>query len=191
MTLLSHFPAVGVSNTYILGPQGGGDAILVDPGAFDVSLLELIEDNDFNIRSVLVTHCHDNHIQGLRTLKRIYDATIFAGQSKVLDFPATELSGGDSFDTAGFHVDVVNAVGHSADSRVYRVGWFVFTGDILSAGRIGTSTSTWTRDLLISAIKTQILSLDTNLIVLPGHGPPTTLQAERNWNPDLRTVIKP
>ncbi len=63
MKLLSHFPAIGVSNTYIIGSAEGGDAILVDPGRFDVTLLNLIEENNIDIKKGLVTHDQENHIK--------------------------------------------------------------------------------------------------------------------------------
>jgi len=185
MTLLSHFPSVGISNTYVVGPDSGGDALLVDPGRFDVELLELIEGHDLNIKAVLVTHAHENHVQGLRTLKKIYDVEVYAGYNRVFGFPATTVSHGSLFRAAGYEIGVMEVVGHSADSRVYLLDHYMFTGDILSAGRVGTTRTLQARDLMIESIRTTIMGLDRDLILLPGHGPPTTLNAERLWNPEL------
>ncbi|MCK5735544.1 MAG: MBL fold metallo-hydrolase [Spirochaetaceae bacterium] len=186
MKLLSHFPAIGVSNTYIIGAADGGKAILVDPGRFDVTLLDLIENNNLDITTILITHDHENHVQGLRTLMKIYNPVIFAGNAEVLGFKANTVSGGMKIDSSGFLVEIIDVEGHSSDSRVYKVGHYIFTGDILSAGRIGSSPSSYSRDLLLQSIKTKIISLNEDLLILPGHGPPTTISAEIKWNPDFR-----
>ena len=186
MKLLSHFPAIGVSNTYIVGPRSGGEAILVDPGRFDVSLLELIENEDFNITAVLVTHDHWNHIQGLKTLLKVYHADIFAGSDVVHGFSATQVFGGTCLHASGLDIEVIDVEGHSKDSRVYKVGSYIFTGDVLSAGRVGSSYSEDFRKILIHSIKEKLLVLDDEFLLLPGHGPPTSISVEKRWNPDLR-----
>ena len=188
MRILSHFPAIGVSNAYLIGPEGGGDAVLVDPGQFDVALLNMIEDNGYDIKAVLATHDHGNHVQGLRTLLKVYDVEIYAGNDNVLGFPAKSVNDGDSFMIAGLDVEVLYVLGHTIDSRVYKIGPVLFTGDIISAGRCGTSATVHSREIMIESIKGKILSYDDETLVLPGHGPPTTVGAEKRWNPEI--VVK-
>jgi len=185
MRLLSHFPAIGVSNTYVLGLAPGGPAVLVDPGHFDVNLLNLIEENDLYISTVLVTHDHQNHISGLKTLLKVYNADIVAGNSHVGGVVTRTVYGGMTLDVAGMHMEVLNVDGHSADSRVFKIGPYLFTGDVLSAGRVGSAPNNYSRELLIASIHRKILVLD-DLLILPGHGPPTSVSAEQKWNPDLR-----
>lgn len=185
MRLLSHFPSIGVSNTYVLGLSQGGPAILVDPGHFDVNLLNLIEENNLYITSVLVTHDHQNHVNGLKTLLKVYKAEIIAGNSIVRDYGTRTVYGGTVLEVAGMTVEVLDVEGHSADSRVYKIGPYLFTGDVLSAGRVGSTPNNYSRELLITSIRRKILVLDGDLLILPGHGPPTTVAAEQRWNPDL------
>ncbi len=185
MKLLSHFPAIGVSNTYIIGPPDGGEAILIDPGRFDVSLLDMIEKNDLNITTVLITHDHENHIKGLKTLMKVYAVKVIAGNSSIFGVQTTVVDDGLKIQFSGFEVEVLYVEGHSSDSRVYRIGPYLFTGDVLSAGRIGSSSTSYTRKLLLESINSKILSLEENLLILPGHGPPTTVSAEKRWNPDF------
>ena len=189
MKILSHFPAIGVSNTYIIGPADGGNAILVDPGRFDVALLELIENNKFDIKSVLLTHDHENHVRGLKTLMKIYSPTVFAGNNSIYGIAAVQVSDGEHIDCSGFSLEVIDVEGHSSDSRVYRIGNYIFTGDVLSAGRIGSSQSSYGRELLIESIKKKILCQNEDSLVLPGHGPPTSVAAELRWNPDLNSSM--
>jgi len=185
LILLSHFPAIGVSNTYILGSAEGGDAILVDPGRFDVTLLNLIEENNFDIKSVLITHEHENHIKGLKTLMKIYNPVVIAGSEEIFGIRTMSVADGEKIGCSGIDVEIIDVEGHSTDSRVYRAGPYLFTGDVLSAGRIGSSATSYTRELLIQSIKKKLLNLNEELMVLPGHGPPTTISAELRWNPDL------
>ncbi len=185
MKILSHFPAIGVSNTYLIGPDNGGDAVLVDPGQFDVELLNLIEDNGFYIKAVLATHDHGNHVQGLKTLLKIYNADIFAGSDHVLGFPSTTVNDGEIFRAAGFDVEVQYVIGHSFDSRIYKVGTVLFTGDIISAGRCGTTLTTHNREFMLEAIKEKIFPYDDEILIFPGHGPPTSVGIEKKWNPEI------
>ena len=186
MRLLSHFPAIGIANTYVAGPSGGGEAILVDPGLFDVSLLELIEKCGFDIKAVLITHDHWNHVQGLRTLLKVYQPIVYAGRDNILGFPAVPVVDGTCLRAAGFEVEVLDVQGHSPDSRVYRLGSYIFTGDVLSAGRVGSAETDSERDRLVYSIGKKLLTLDDSVLILPGHGPPTTVEAEKNWNPDFQ-----
>lgn len=186
MRVLCHFAVVGLSNTYLIGPDDGGDAILVDPSRFDTPLLNMIEDNGYYVRSILVTHDHDNHIRGTATTLKIYDAEIFGAADKIQGFPCTRVEEGKSFELQGFTIEPLEIRGHSADSLVYRIDNYLFTGDILSAGRMGTSGNTWGKANLIKDIKDKLFTLPRDTILLPGHGPPSTLEIEHLTNLDIQ-----
>ena len=183
MRLFFHFSIAGFSNTYLLGGDKGGDAIVIDPGVMNLPLLELIENNEYYVRSVLITHCHASHFQGLKTLRRIYDAQIFAYNDRVLDFDCTPIRGGTTVDVSGFEVQIIEVPGHSGDSLVFRIEDFLFTGDTLEAGTIAATESAFARELLLRAISERLLGLEGNCLVFPGHGAPTTLEVERKVNP--------
>ena len=185
MKLFSHFAVIGFANTYLVGPDNGGDALIVDPGIMDIELLKLIEGNQFYIRHILVTTPHEAHVQGLKTLLRIYDATIYSGARMVLEYPSTQVHDGDTLDLSGFHVDVFNVSGHSKDSVVYRVEDALFSGDAIGAGRLGDSPNAYASAILKSTIQEKIEPLSDSLLIFPGHGPPTTLEAERKYNPSF------
>ena len=116
---------------------------------------------------------------------KIYDAAVFAGADRIRGFPAIPARGGTCIRAAGYEVEVIDIEGHSPDSRVFKVGSYLFTGDILSAGRIGTSSSPEAVVKLVDNIRTRLLNLPDDTLVLPGHGPPTTIAVERGWNPEL------
>jgi len=189
MKLYFHFAVVGFANTYLIGPPEGGDAILVDPGIMDTKLLTLIEGNRYYVRSILVTHNHESHVNGIRTLRKIYDADIYSFTPFILDYPTVTIKGGDTFSCASnISVEVIEVPGHSPDSLVYHIGGMIFTGDVLAAGRVGTTKNSYSRAMLLRSIREQLFSLPDSTLLLPGHGPPSTLKAERMFNPDLKLL---
>lgn len=183
MNLYFHFSVAGFANTYLIGPDDGGDAILVDPGSMNIALLNLIESNNYSVKHVLLTHTHGSHVEGIKTLSRIYDFKIYAESKTVLGFECVRITGGSSIDIAGFTVHFYAMHGHSSDSMVYGIERCLFTGDILGAGTIGATPNGYARELLISEIRNKVLSREDDLIIFPGHGAPTTIEAERLTNP--------
>ena len=180
-----HFSVAGFSNCYLVARESSGDAILVDPGVMNISLLKAIESNGYYIRSVFVTHSHDSHVRGLKTLKKIYDADVYAYADEIESFPCIRVSDGEAVECCGLTITPVSVSGHSADSIVYKIDRMLFTGDVLSAGRVGSTPNAYARALLVEAIQKRILGLSGDYLVFPGHGSPSTLDSERRTNPSL------
>jgi len=190
MKLFFQYCSYGFSNCYIIGADASGgseptSAIIVDPGSMENITLETIENNNFDIKAVLVTHDHLSHVRGLRTLKRIYDAEIFAVNQSIMDHKATMVKDGDRLRIADFNVEVISIPGHSSDSVVYRIRGVLFTGDVLTAGLVGSTASAYGAATQMDKLRSRLLSLPGDYVVLPGHGPPSTLEAERRFNTDI------
>ena len=211
MRLFFHYCSFGFSNCYILGddpktpphfsdaaPHGGmahpaeivpsaeaapsAEAIIIDPGTMDADILKTIENNDLQLRAVFVTHDHLGHVRGLRTLKRIYDVEIFAVNRVILDHKTTLVKDGDIINIGPFNIEVISIPGHSADSVVYRIGDLLFTGDALTAGLVGLTASAYGAATQMDKLRSRIFSLPGDYSILPGHGPPSSLEAERRFN---------
>jgi len=186
MKLFFYYCFPGFSNCYVLGtdghPPSAGEAIIIDPGSMENKLLECIEANDYKLRAVLVTHDHNRHIHGLRTLKRIYQVEVFAINSIIQDSKTTQVKDGDVLSIGPFSVEVISIPGHSSDSVVYMIGNLLFTGDVLTAGLVGSTASAYGAATQMNRLRNRLLSLPGDYTVLPGHGPPSTLAAERNFN---------
>ena len=185
MRIYQHFSVVGFCNTYIIGPNQGGQAILIDPGHVDNELISIIERNNYTISTILLTHRHQAHTSGVGTLLKLYKPTIYAYTNKVYDFEVTEISGGSIIDCDGIKIETIHLPGHSVDSLVFKIGHALFTGDTLMATRIGSTPGFVERSLLIKIIKSKLLNFDDNTLVFPGHGAPTKIKNERLFNPDL------
>jgi len=185
MRLFPPFSFLDFSNSYLIGPDQGGSAILIDPGIFDAGLLKLIEENNYYVRYVLVTHAHGSHTKGLTTLLKIYDAQVFAFNPFIQDFPAVQVREGKQQHLGEFLFEIIETPGHSDDSLCFRLNQFLFTGDTLTAGSM-SKNSEYTKDTLISTIKKKLLTLDDDTLIFPGHGPPSRIAIEREFNPFLQ-----
>ncbi|MFQ3547439.1 MAG: MBL fold metallo-hydrolase [Termitinemataceae bacterium] len=158
------------------------EAIIIDPGCIDEKIINFIEVNDYALRGILLTHDHQNHVNGLRTLKRIYDVPVYAMNHEIGDIKTILIKDGDKLRIGAFTIEVFSVPGHSADSAVYKIGNILFTGDSLTAGLIGSTNSSYGATLERGVLRNKILSLPGDYVVLPAHGPPTTLEAERRFN---------
>ncbi|HSV57166.1 MAG TPA: MBL fold metallo-hydrolase [Magnetospirillaceae bacterium] len=182
MKVFFHYSLYGFSNVYLVGGDAGGEAILIDPAEFTENLLDFIERNGYYVRAVLITHNHIHHVRGLSTLRKLYDAEVFSSNAEVRDTLCTVLHDGDVLDVCGVRVEAISVPGHSSDSIVYKVDKLLFTGDTLGAGMIGHTLSRYGNALLRAGIERRILSQEEDCIILPGHGPPSTVGAERLFN---------
>jgi glyoxylase-like metal-dependent hydrolase (beta-lactamase superfamily II) len=187
MKLFFHYCSYNFSNCYILGDENNqpNTAIIVDPGSMEKAIFDYIENNNFDLKAVLITHDHLGHVQGLKTLKKIYNAEIIAMNQVVMDHKTTMVKDGDILQISGFTVNVISIPGHSADSAAYQIGNLLFTGDVLTAGLVGSTLSVYGAATQITKLRGRLLSLPGDYVVLPGHGPPTTLEAERRFNIDI------
>ncbi|MGA2976022.1 MAG: MBL fold metallo-hydrolase [Spirochaetia bacterium] len=185
MRFFSLFSRIGFSNSYLIGPDAGGDAVLIDPGVFDAALLQAVENNGLYVRSILVTHAHNAHINGIRSLLKVYNAAIYANQPSVLDFPAHHAQDGDVLPLGELSARVFETPGHSIDSLCFLISHMLFTGDTLSAGSIGRTRDGYARGLLLESVRRKLLAVGDEVLLFPGHGPPSKVGIEKLYNPLL------
>ena len=161
------------------------EALIIDPGKITNDIIQQIEGGGYRLTGALITHNHENHVKGLRTLTKIYSPYIYAADYEVEENKAVVLNGDGKLIVAGLEVDYYSVPGHSSDSMVYKIGSVMFTGDTILAGTIGETSSIYAKKLLISNITKKILSQTDDTVLMPGHGPPTTVATERMYNLDL------
>lgn len=196
MQLFFHYCKTGFSNCYILGsdplacgaigrPEGEPAqryAVIIDPGRMDAELIQFIEGNRYQLLAVLVTHSHISHVHGLGTLLKIYDIGVYGANADVSPGRTTPIHDGDVLRIGPFTIEVISVPGHSADSVVFKVDQMLFTGDSISAGLTGDTASVYGETMEISGLRSRILSLPGDCTLFPGHGPPSSLEAERRFN---------
>jgi glyoxylase-like metal-dependent hydrolase (beta-lactamase superfamily II) len=192
-------------NTYIVWRPGRSDAIVIDPGFEPDAVLDALRAEGLTAALILNTHGHVDHIAGNAALKASYPAAplvIGAGDACMLNDPMLNLSGlagaaitsppadrtvreGDVVEAAGLCFEVLDIPGHSPGhvAFVLRDGPMVFGGDVLFAGSIGrTDFPGGSLETLLSGIRAKLWPLPDATAVYPGHGPATTVGAEKRTN---------
>ena len=191
MKVFVHYCPHGFSNCYIMGTDiiddtSPRDAVLVDPGSMETPMLDFIENNDYKLRGILITHDHVSHVQGLRTLKRIFDVDIYAVNPMVQKHKAKVVRDGDILELGAITITVITLPGHSPDSVIYRINQTLLTGDTITSGLLGATISSYGKTKQMDGLRSKVLSQPGNFVILPGHGPPSTLDAERRYNAGIQ-----
>jgi glyoxylase-like metal-dependent hydrolase (beta-lactamase superfamily II) len=174
------------SNCYLVASEETKEAILVDPCKINPTVLARIEDGPYRLTAVLVTHNKSETVEGIKTILRLYDPKIYAADSEVAPTTTVVLRTEGILRLAGLDVDYASIPGHTFDSMVYRIGGVMFTGDVITAGSIAETTGRYAKDTLVQNLRRKILSQGDGLILLPGRGPPTSVEVERRINRDLQ-----
>jgi glyoxylase-like metal-dependent hydrolase (beta-lactamase superfamily II) len=178
---LEHF-----SNCYLVTEDTTMQAIIIDPCKISAPILEKIESGPYQLVAAMVTHNHLGHTRGIPVLRKIYDLKIYAADYELVKDKTAVLKDDGTLHLAGLDVYYSSVPGHSFDSMVFQIGRVFFTGDVITAGLVGKTYSSYNKRLLISTIKEKILSQDEACILLPGNGPPTTIGAEKRIKTDLQ-----
>lgn len=186
MRVYSHYSIDSLANSYVVGPSGPGDAVLIDPAVLDAQMLGLIEGNSYYIRGILVTHCERAHLKALRAILRVYPrAQVFAAVPQVHGTRANRVEHGQRIELCGMQFAAISLPGHSRDSFAYYVPGFVFTGCAVTAGETGVVQNPYAKALLISNVHERILTLPAETVIFPFHGPPSSVMIERSLQPTL------
>jgi hydroxyacylglutathione hydrolase len=192
-------PAFG-TNTYLVWDETSKDALIIDPA--DKSELLLQEIKGLNLKYIVNTHGHGDHIGGNKFFKENTQAqlAIHEQDAPMLVDPRQNLSThwgaqlislsadiklkeGDSLQLGEKKVTVIHTPGHSKGGICLLVEDLLFCGDTLFTGSIGrTDLPGGDYATLINAIKSKLLILDGKTKVFPGHGPDTTIEAEKVGN---------
>ena len=197
-----------LANCYIVGSDKTGEGIIIDPVAEAETIMDNVRQLGLTIKLIVATHSHPDHIMALGQLKEetgapfaMHEAEaagmIASGMSRVMGLfmsgsaeplpkPDMSLKDGDAIEVGDLSFTVLHTPGHSPGGiSIYGHG-MVFVGDTLFNFSIGrTDFPGCSHQQLIDSINTKLLTLPDETIVYPGHGPQTTIRAERQHNPFL------
>ncbi len=185
MKIYNHTNIESFTNTYLVVNEDARKALIIDPSKISTEMINQIEDNQLELTGVLITHNHKSHVSGLTTLKKIYDIKVYAADPEIAENDSV-LQGEGTIEIAGLPIEYYSLPGHTADSLVFKIGAVLFTGDVLYAGRIGSSSCTYTKIRLCSLIKSKIYSMPDTTTIMPGHGPLTSVGAEKLFNTEVQ-----
>lgn len=185
MKIYIHLNLSGFSNCYVVVNEKYKEAVIIDPGEVTEEIISQLEDNDLKLTAVLVTHNHGSHVEGLKTLRKIYTPKIYAADWEIAGEDTTVITGDGKIKAAKMTIKYMAIPGHTSDSVVYQIGNVIFSGDVIFAGSMGSTNSSYSEFILRTNIETKILSQQPSTILMPGHGPPTTLGAAKKFNTDM------
>lgn len=193
-------------NAHVIAPVNGSDCAVVDPGAEGQRIVEAIRHAGLTVRYILTTHGHGDHTGAAATIKRELGGVYVVHESdeqlvanpepwiieQLGEFespPAVDLKvrGGETLPIGDLNIDVIATPGHTPGSVCYRCENVVFTGDTLFKGSIGRyDLPGGDGGQELASIRNSLLTLPDETVVLPGHGPRTSIGQERQSNPFLR-----
>jgi hydroxyacylglutathione hydrolase len=194
-------------NCYILGDEETKEAVVIDPGGDEGEILEALKSAGLNLKLIIDTHGHFDHVDANEPLKEAtgaqiaiheadaamlirpsQDALMFTGNRARSSQADLLLQEGDILTFGKYRLKVLHTPGHTPGgiSLVLEDHPLVYVGDLLFQGSIGrTDFAGGSFEALLTAVKTKIFPLGDNYTVFPGHGPVTTVGQERKYNPFL------
>jgi len=197
------------NNTYLLIDESTRDAALVDPSFDSEKLWTDIEARNVQVRYILNTHAHFDHIIGnafyvektgaplalhradLKILQALPEqARRFRFEAAPSPEPTLFLEEGQTLTLGNSKIRVVHTPGHSPGSVTFLFDDVAIVGDVLFKGSIGrTDFPGCSLQTLLHSIRTQLLTLPDETKVLPGHSGQTTIGQERASNPHIQEIV--
>jgi len=195
------------TNCYVLRENDAAqDCLVIDPGLEAGDLLEFLDEQKLNPLAVLLTHGHIDHIAGLAVLRsrfaeiKVYihnldaemltepkiNLSAMTGSAFVTEPEDASLKERDIIDLAGVKLLVLHTPGHTPGgiSLYSKQDGVVFVGDTLFADSIGRSDFPGgSMSQLLDSVREKLFTLPEETQVYPGHGPATTIAAEKAHNP--------
>lgn len=195
------------TNAYLLVAAERGEAVLIDaPGDIWAKVEPILRDARCRLTDLWITHGHWDHTQGGAEVVRATQARVTAHREDRAMIETPEImerfmgerlnlqpihvdrwvAQGDRLSALGAEFEVRHVPGHCAGNILFylRAGGLAFVGDALFAGSVGrTDLPGGSFEVLERSIRTQLYTLPDETIVYPGHGPATTVGAEKAGNP--------
>ena len=194
------------ANCYIVSDNNTKKGVIIDPGHRSKQIVDIIYKKDLEIKYILATHGHFDHIGGVYQVKKEIGGNFLINEKdmffvkdakrKALSWgiaidqppmPDSYLNEGDIIKAGDLKFKVLHTPGHSPGSVSFLIEDKVFVGDVLFFRSIGrTDFQMGSFEELSNSIKNKIYILDDETEVLTGHGPSTTIGSEKLLNPFVK-----
>jgi len=196
-------------NCYVVWDRDTREALVIDPGGDADKIVELLRHYDLNLKRIVNSHSHFDHVDAVRPLQEETNAPFYihrdgrellaSAQIRAAQFglrvddppePDGFVEEGEEFRIGQTQFTVRHTPGHSPDGICLVTADAVFTGDTLFAGGIGRYDIPGSSlDDLVHSLRTVLLALPDELAVYPGHGPASSIAIERAHNPFLHLLM--
>jgi glyoxylase-like metal-dependent hydrolase (beta-lactamase superfamily II) len=174
-------------NCYLIWDEVSREAALFDTGWDAAPILQLIEENDLQLKHLFITHTHEDHIAAMGVIREKFPLARLHTNTKTAP-PQHRIRANDCIHLGSLRITNRETPGHAADGVTYIVGNFpedaphvAFVGDAIFAGSMGRGNDSW--DVARQKVREQILTLPADTLLCPGHGPFTTVAEEKANNP--------
>ena len=190
------------TNMYVVADEKTKEGILIDAAGGIDKIYNYVENMNIKLKYVILTHCHGDHIAGLKELIKNYprikvvineddkvgltDDTInlcsFLGLPENYIEADILVKDGDIIEFGGLKATIIHTPGHTAGSMSILIKDAVFTGDTMFKRVYGrTDLKTGSEREIMWSIKDKLLKLPENTIVYPGHGAITIIREEKEF----------
>ncbi len=190
------------TNMYVVADEETKEGILIDAAGGIDKIYNYVENMNIKLKYVILTHCHGDHIAGLKELRKNYprikvvineddkvgltDDTInlcsFLGLPENYIEADILVKDGDIIEFGGLKATIIHTPGHTAGSMSILIKDAVFTGDTMFKRVYGrTDLKTGSEREIMWSIKDKLLKLPDNTIVYPGHGAITIIREEKEF----------
>lgn len=174
-------------NCYLVWDEVTREAALFDTGLDAKPVLDCIAENQLQLRHIFITHSHWDHVEALPKIREAWPKAKLHSGSK--NAPVDQRNKpAEIVHLGGLRITHRETPGHAEDGVTYLIGnWqedaphVAIVGDTIFAGSIGKGNQSW--DLARQKVREQILSLPSETLLCPGHGPLTTVAEEKTHNP--------
>jgi hydroxyacylglutathione hydrolase len=175
-----------------------GEAVLIDTAYNAEMMIEILEARRLRLVGICLTHGHADHAEGIHKLVTRWPVPVYLGTEDItlLNWKPSEKQlaaprNGGSIAVGRLAVRCLVTPGHTAGGICYRVempwGAVSFVGDTLFAGSIGRSNPAQLYHTHLESVRRHVLTLPEDCLLLPGHGPGTTVREELDHNPFYTT----
>ena len=195
-TFISEFS----ENTYLISEKK--ETVIIDPGVKFEQLSEFIEENELNVKAILLTHGHVDHIftlnecvnefdcpvyihenerdflfdPNLNLSSTIYNKIVLKDKSKVVTYKDNDI-----ISMPYNNIKVIYTPGHTRGSSCFQYKHFLFSGDTIFSDGVGrTDLPTGSQSKLVESINNLLNKLKDNTVIYPGHGTFTTVVTQKN-----------